>query len=300
LDSDYDKYDKRLLVLLYGVYVLWLIIQATPYYTDPNNHVELQRIRLILQSLQQFIVIIGNDIFLMGKRLPSGVFGTALINCLCEAILEVLQFYFCLYRAKNRDNPKFGNFVIDGYREVKFFSVVSLINYGDDNLKFVHPKFRYVYTNESIGWFSKFICMGITPAHKTELSIEFKPITEVLFLKRTPTYMPELHMLAGKLDFTSIGKMLAFTDSKEDSWQNMVLLQAERELACYPTEVFDKFKTIFNRNVDQQFRLDQIFLSTIYYSEGVKPLNIFSDLEMEEYTSVGAVLGRTKLATFNY
>jgi len=257
LDSDFDKYDKRLLVLTFAVYVLWLIVCETPCYKD--NPIEKNRVKLILQSLQQFIVIIENEVILMDKRLPSGVFGTAWINCIAECIIEILQFYYCFAVAYGR--PLVGNFVLDGIRVINFFSVVSLINFGDDNLKFVNRSFRGIYTHENISLFSKFICMGITPAHKTESRIEFKKVTDILFLKRTPVFIPRLRLLVGRLEFTSIGKMLAFTDSNDASWYAMVMNQARRELSCYPKNVIDLFKQLFEEQFDEDKVLDEV-LST--------------------------------------
>jgi len=251
LDLDYDKYDKRLIVLMYGVYVLWCIAKQTPFYMDPNNAIELNRLESVLKGLQQFVVIVNNEVFLMDKRLPSGVFGTAWLNCLCELILEILQFYFCLYIYKHGEVPKSGDFVRDGAKIVKFSVAFRLINYGDDNLKHVSKPWRGVYTHENIMKFSEFIQMGMTPAQKEDKVICFKVITDAVFLKRTPVYIEEVDTVVGRLDFTSIVKMLAFTDSSESSWEVSVLRQAARELSFYPQDVFDRFQDIFGTSYDR-------------------------------------------------
>lgn len=247
LDSDWDKYDKRLLVLSYGIYILWRLVLVTPFYQKKENVRELNRIRLILQSFQQFVVVIGNDVFLFDKRQPSGVFGTTWINCFCEAILEVLQFYYCKHLSKTSQEPT-SNFVeFSG----EFFRFVSLINYGDDNLKYVSRVYRDIYTHANIMKFAQWIQMGITPARKHDTQIFFKKVTDVMFLKRTPIFYAPLGVLVGRLEFNSIGRMLAFTDSSDESWETMVLDQAKRELAIYPGDIFQEYCRIFGQSGDQ-------------------------------------------------
>jgi len=200
----------------------------------------------------------------MDKRLPSGVFGTAWINCLCEAILEVLQFYFCMHYEEHKEFPKFGTFVEQQAKKYSFFEQVSLINYGDDNLKYVSPICRKYYTHEAITLFSDFIVMGITPAHKMETEIQFKKVTSTLFLKRTPTFNQQIQMLVGKLELKSIGRMLAFTDSRDPHWREMVISQAARELSFYDDGVFDTFQSIFGTKYDQLVLLSSMMFDDVW------------------------------------
>lgn len=238
--------------------------------------------------------------------MPSGVWGTALLNCIAEGIIEVVQFYYCLYMQANNKVPSQGDFVHAGSQIVSFFNVVSLINYGDDNLKCVNPNFRKVYNHDRITSFGDWICMGITPAHKEEKFIEFKPVTQILFLKRTPVFVEgEYQTLVGRLEFTSIGKMMAFTDSKQLNWETMVVQQAVRELACYPMEVFNRFLKIFNRTDNQDFVLSCVLNEsrwTVKSDDNIceyKPefeMDCIPDVMRSTFMNITAVPGHTKLA----
>jgi len=241
------------------------LVQKTPFYQV--NPRERNRVKLILQSLQQYVVIIGNDVFLMNKGLPSGVFGTAWLNCICELLIEILQFYFNLYQ-RNQSSagtssysliPRYGNFVSEGFKEVNFFNVVSLINYGDDNLKAISRKYRSVYDHQYIMNFSDWICMGITPARKSEKEIYLKNVTQVLFLKRTPVWNETINGIVGQLEFESIGRMLGYTDSNVPEWESMVITQATRELACHSKPAYDMFCRVFNVNKNQQEMLYEVY-----------------------------------------
>lgn len=256
MDADYSKYDKRLLVLAYGVYVMWLLVQECPYYKDPDNIVELLRVEAILKAFGQYIMIIGNEVFIMHNKMPSGVFGTAIINCICECILQILQFYYCLYIFRHPDKQLPTDFVAIGSEEVNFFNVVSLINYGDDNLKYVSSDYRQIYTNQNIKRFAEAFAIEITSANKED-SLEFKTVTRVQFLKRTPYYDYERKLLIGLLDFNSIVKMLGFTDSLVEDWKELALDQAGRELSYYPLDTFERFCEVFCLELDHDATRDR-------------------------------------------
>jgi len=264
---------------------------------DPANRREFKRVKLVLQSLQQFVVIMGNDVFLMKTKVPSGVSGTTWLNCVHEAILEVLQFYFCMHRAAYVDTPPpYCNFVAEWCIKYPFFTNVALINYGDDNTKFVKPVVRSVYTHESIMEFSKFICMGITPARKTESQIVYKPVTEILFLKRTPVWNEKIKRLVGRLELKSIAKMLAFTDSHDPNWEFMVLDQALRELSFYPTSIFDHFCEMFLIDANQDEIITTIMTETGWKVKRDDDLPFFSECTWEY---IQAVPGFTSAADLN-
>lgn len=243
LDSDFSKYDKVLLVLRYAILILkWIIAKSEFFIANPIEH---QRAQMVLDALSQYVVMYGPDILLFFDGMPSGVYGTAMVNCLCECLIEILMFYFCFEKTINPFGP-FNHDFMDRTIELDFFKVVDLINYGDDNLKYVLAAYRFIYNHERIMAFSDWICMPITPANKTEKFITYKSIDEILFLKRTPTFNPVLQRYVGKLDRSSIGKMLAFTDSIDPSWKEMVLYQAQREIAFHGKQQYEQFLDIFS------------------------------------------------------
>jgi len=292
LDSDYEKYDKVLLVIRFAILILWWFVCMCKFYKE--NPKEKQRIKLILQSLQQFVVIIGNDIFIMVTRLPSGVFATAWINCFCEALLEVLQFYFLL--ACTYNCPTNINFVKLLSRDHFFFRNVSLANYGDDNLKYIVERYRQIYTHKNIMRFSEWIGMGITPARKTELTIEFKNVQQTLFLKRTPTFNVEYNRLFGVLELTSVVRMLGFTDSLEPTWKRDVLDQAQRELAIRNDDKYELFCHIFEIQEKRSSVIDRVIKDNrVWMMPTENSITIELLSEKEQSTNVDDVVpGRTK------
>jgi len=120
-------------------------------------------------------------------------------------------------------------------------------------------KYRSLYTHLYIMNFSDWICMGITPARKSEKEIYLKNVTEVLFLKRTPVWNTTINGIVGKLEFDSIGRMLGYTDSTAPEWESMVITQATRELACYPKPIYDMFCQTFNVVKNQEEMLFEVY-----------------------------------------
>jgi len=239
MDGDFNKYDKMLLVLKYAIHVIWGLAKRAKFFR--NGPTFLNRIRLILTALSEYVIFLGDDIFIMRDKLPSGVWATALINCICEMIIEVLMFYFLLHI---QQSDAACDFVTQGYikRGINVFKYVAISNYGDDNIKCIHNKYWHIYKHEYVVRFSKWLHMGITPARKHEQSIDLKPICEILFLKRVFRWNDHLKRYVGALELESIAKMLAFSDTKNvDLWRVAVLLTARRELAFHGRDLHDKF-----------------------------------------------------------
>jgi len=219
----------------------------------------------------------------------SGVCCTTQINCFLEMIIEYVQFFFLKYFHENRSIPIFGNFVSRGSREVSINKEMSLINFGDDNVKVLSQKVIPWYTHEAIQEFAKFISMGITDSTKKD-TIKIKNVTEIMFLKRFPTFNPRLGIVVGKLDFNSIGKMLAFTDSKEPSWKASVLDQALREMSYYPSEDFDLFCKIFQIKADQE-KIQDSCLHFIWTDAVEEAPPLFETINMNFLSEIKAVPG---------
>jgi len=144
-----------------------------------------------------------------------------------------------------------------------FFKVVSLINYGDDNLKYVAKEYRNIYTSQNIQAFAEALALEITSANKDEV-LSFKNVLNVQFLKRTPVWDPERKIVVGKLSFNTIPKMLAWTNSdvEESEWNAMVLDQAARELSFHSLDLFKDFCQIYDLTLDYEVLRDTALQST--------------------------------------
>lgn len=244
VDSDFEKYDKLVNTLKFAIHIIYWLALKTKFFKQ--NPKELNRLKLVLSSLMNFVVILGKDIFIFRDKIPSGVWATTMIGCLCEVIIEVLQLYFLIYVSEYGIDAPALDFVALYKNKIPFFKHVSLGNYGDDNLKVLSALVKAYYTHDNIKLFGVWIHMGMTPARKHEKMIEVKPVTDILFLKRVPVYNTFLKRLVGRLEIASIGKMLAFTDSVSPDWKRSVLDQARRELAFHNIEIYDKFFSLFN------------------------------------------------------
>lgn len=296
IDSDFEKYDKVLITLRYAIHVIWWLALKTKHFS--SNAKDRNRLKLILQALLQYIVILAEEVFIFNDKIPSGVWATALINCLCEWIIEILMFYFLIH-IKSPD-PVACDFVQLYCDHIPFFKFVALSNYGDDNLKNVHIKFITIYTHQGIMQFSKWIHMGMTPARKHETEIKPKRISEILFLKRTPEYNNILERYVGKLEIGSIGKMLAYTDSVDPTWQVAVLDQARRELAFHGNYIYDKFFEVFELKKTKTIEETLKEIDSISWSDEDQQL---INVEDASYTSTAPCQGsmNTNLtSTFKY
>jgi len=254
IDTDFAKFDKCAIATPYAITLIWWIMCESEFYQ--NNPIEKQRLKLILQSHQEFVLLLENNIFICDVGQASGVNGTTPINCFIEFILEVVQFYFVKHIYETQSIPVYGNFVSKGYVAFDIFKHISLINFGDDNVKVLSKTVSKWYTHEAIKEFARFISMDITPSQKHEKQIQLKNVTQIMFLKRFPTYIERLRCVVGRLDFTSIGKMLAFSDSKDPNWKSSVLAQATREMSYYPKEDFDRFCKIFSIEASYEYVQD--------------------------------------------
>lgn len=257
IDGDFEKYDKMLLMMKFAVHCIWWLARELDQFIE--NPTWLNRIRLILTSFLEYVIILGEDLFIMRDKLPSGVWATALFNCICEMIIEVLMFYYLLYVVNG--GTVACDFVTLYYHKHKIdvFKYISIANYGDDNIKCVHTDYLHLYVHELIQRFARWLHMGMTPARKHETRIALKPITEVLFLKRVFTWCEPLKRFVGALEIDSIAKMLAFSDTKnKDEWKHAVIMTARRELSFHGPLIYYKFCDLFNQKQTWEETLNEI------------------------------------------
>ena len=243
VDGDFSKYDKTLLVYKYAIQVVWQLAQNAPHFK--NNPRDMNRLRGCLEGFLHYIVILEGHIFILDDKMPSGVWATSLFNCIAEMILEILQYFFLIHYY-NTKSDKIIDFVAYYCKTHNCFTTIAVANYGDDNIKCVSKLYLKYYNHKAIMEFAKFIRMGITPARKHEVELGCKPITDIMFLKRVPVFNEYLNRFVGRLEFDSIGKMLAFTDSKAPEWRRNILMAARRELAFHSQDLYDQFFILFN------------------------------------------------------
>jgi len=244
LDRDYKKFDKRLLLVRYACIIIYEIFKRIPYFKAHPK--ELNRVRLLLQSVSQYIVIINGCVFLMKKGNASGQLLTSILNCLGEEVSEIVEFYWCYCIYKTGREPTSPSFVRHYAKEINFYDHIKLLNYGDDNTKLASELAILFCTHKSIMSYSEFICMPITPADKNQTQLEWKELINTTFLKRTPVFVPQTGIIMGQLEEMSIARMLCFTDSNSPTWERDVLDQARRELSIHDPKKYEKFCEVFH------------------------------------------------------
>ena len=247
-DGDFSKYDKTLLMYKYAIHVVWMLAQHAPYFK--SNPKEMKRLKGVLESFLNYVVIIDGHVFIMSDKMPSGVWATSLFNCIAEILIEILLFFYVIYVTECEEKkiqPVVLDFVALNKDTHDFFKKIALSNYGDDNVKCIAEAYIKYYSHHNITSFGRFLRMGITPARKHETILKCKVLTDIMFLKRVPSYNETLQRFVGKLELDSIGKMLAFTDSLSPEWEKSVLMNARRELAFHGPEIYYKFLREFNQ-----------------------------------------------------
>lgn len=264
LDGDFETYDKLLTMMRFIGGAFSKLIETIPFYRD--NPIECQRFQLIVNSLWSYCIIFEKDVLWCNDFIPSGLYGTAEFNCLAEAAIEVLMYYYLFDLSLGGLNLK-KDFVVKWKKGRNVFDYFSLANYGDDNLKYITPLHRPLYTHDRIMDFATWLGMKITPARKEESEIYYKHPHEILFLKRTPRYEPKVGAFVGQLDLSSIAKMCAYTDSKDPNWKEMVYDQALREISFHGKEKFDYFCSIFNVKGDWESTLLRAYNSETFTLE---------------------------------
>jgi hypothetical protein len=243
IDTDYSKYDKSLYVVPFAVDVLKEVITCTKM-----SQTNKRRCHRVLDAMQSYILEANGDFFVMHDKLPSGVFGTAWLNCVCEAILEVVQFHLIVRMATQRSLPDADevHFIRKQAPDWDFFTEVALINYGDDNLKCLSTRVRSFYTHERISAAASWMKMKITPAEKHETRICLKSFMNVTFLKRQPRPIVTNSgiVFVGALDVRSIWRMLAFRDTEQEDWASSVITTAQREWAAHGPDRLKEFQDV--------------------------------------------------------
>jgi len=102
MDSDYEKFDKLMNLLIYAAEVAARVMEKSGKY----DAVWMKRIWGLVPSLQFYFMEIMGDLLLMNGSVPSGVYGTADLNSIGEALFEIMVFYRCYAKMKGDSSRK--------------------------------------------------------------------------------------------------------------------------------------------------------------------------------------------------
>lgn len=186
--GDYSKYDKKMCpaFILAAFRILMSIAQKANVGEEA-----IQIMRGIALDVAFPTVNFFGDIVTFHGTNPSGHPLTVIINSLVNSLYMRYAYY--------KLNP-LGDIGT-------FKSHVSLVTYGDDNIMSVSPDidwFNHSLVQEAL----KTIGVDYTMANKDQETCPFIHISEASFLKRVFRYDEDIGAIVGRLDHSSISKML--------------------------------------------------------------------------------------------
>lgn len=282
VDGDYKKFDKKQMRMIMLFFLQFLFFLGTRLkYPRP---LLIMAIRCAYMMIY-FAVIIGGDIFLFLRSLPSGCLLTIFINCFINCILYRLCWYSFLA------DVEAGEIKIDVKIENKSFRKSnSLVTFGDDSINATLIK---QFDMQQLQERMKIFGQDFTPASKTDIIKPFTDFEDIGFLKRkfkeTLLSDGEVYYLC-PLEEKSLFKMLAFTDCdvKDEKIIMMVnLIDAHKQYWFYGREVFNE-RTKFLKDLAHKVGFsnsigDEESTQTIkwYYYEQIEDMFLKGTLQVQ-------------------
>ena len=95
MDGDFKYFDNLLNVLYFSMKVIYDVMKDAPFYADIKNNKHLIRLRVLVSAHIRYVQIIDNDVIIMDTSMPSGMVGTASINCISEGLYEIVIYCIC-------------------------------------------------------------------------------------------------------------------------------------------------------------------------------------------------------------
>lgn len=199
-DGDYEKYDKRQFRS-----ILLLFIRFIEEVCDIVHYPKYGK-RMAVHCVEMMIfyfVEVNGDIYMPHRSLASGVLVTIFLNSFVNSILFRIVWF--------------------SYFSERFRKMNTLRTFGDDCANGTdEKKFNLFLMRDELKKYG----MVFTPANKSLEHLEFTPLSEVTFLKRSfkVVYLKDGERYAlCPLDEISILKMLSFTDCKREE-ESLIIL----------------------------------------------------------------------------
>lgn len=192
LAGDYGKYDQKLSAqLLTAAFDILISIAEQCQYSERD----LTIMRAMVSDVVYSLIAFNGDLYGITEGTHiSGNSLTVVLNSVCGS-LNLRCIFYKIYPFKNFDE------------RVPFRDAVALGTYGDDNtgsVKEGFEKFNMVSVSEGLAEYGQ----EYTNPDKSKAKIEFLPLEQWEFLKRTNNYIPELDCHIGALLEKSIFKSL--------------------------------------------------------------------------------------------
>lgn len=201
MDGDYAWFDKRMLSLKAALDVMIMLMVWSKW-----DEKFILIARSLATTYYEYFLLFLNTLLLMCDSGPSGSLGTAAINSIWEAIIEVIIYILCLSIQFKLDTEQ----AIKAFRKHPFFENVDLANYGDDNLKQVSPKAQIWLTASNIKIAASSLGVILTDAEDKNQPPFYKTLFETSFLKRNFRWSSDHNRYVAPIQKKSIYKMLCW------------------------------------------------------------------------------------------
>jgi DNA polymerase III delta prime subunit len=160
---------------------------------------------ILLRSMVRTFVNIRDHAYLTTHSMPSGCWVTALFNSLYNRFITAA----CFYRNLKKNNR------LEEATVMNFLQLTDFVM-GDDKICGVPTKFADVYNAETAKEFFESISMRFTDGEKGEINAPFKPLHDLVFLKRKFRYHHVLQKMVGALSLETVINSIMWFDSNKD------------------------------------------------------------------------------------
>jgi hypothetical protein len=207
VEGDHEGFDQGPPVdITLGAYsVISLIAKELGY-----NEYAMRVLNTMLADLLECVFCLYGDMFIKEGIFPSGQYGTAEVNGIRN---DLMMRYIAYYAFGNNHT----------------FDIACKPNYyGDDLLMYILREYRHVFNTRVIAeGCKKYFSTGFTTASKDKSDVEFIPVKDMSFLKRTFKYSDILGRYVCPLEVSSLYKTLSFympspVETPENQWMQMI------------------------------------------------------------------------------
>jgi hypothetical protein len=223
-DGDHSKYDLRKAPDISGASYRCMIEIAS---LGDYSASDLYMMSMIPADLLRPLTGYSGMVYALDGSTPSGIPPTVNVNSLDNSLMNRCAFYSIYPTSKPGD----------------FRRYVSHINYGDDFINTVsywRSNFNFISMREYMAKYN----LKITPGIKDADGKKFVPLSDLVFLQRKSTKLPELKFRVGRLSEPSIWKsLLAVIHSKALSPEEAAVANIDgalREWAFYGRTHYEK------------------------------------------------------------
>lgn len=234
IHGDFGKFDQehlRIFLLLFNRFCMLIVEKYLDYTPEDKSMV----FRLINDGIFAAILL-RNDLYLFPKGFVSGHIMTIFINCFITSMyIRLAWFTMCFARWRQTGKP------VLAFRLSNF-----LKDYGDDNFVGTNdPDFTFRMIRDALAIYG----LEYTSANKEKSEVDFFPLEEIQFLKRTfkEDVIDGHRVVLCPIEEDSIWKSLAFVDCDKSAELHQLarnLVDAHKQYWFFGRTIFEEKKDL--------------------------------------------------------